>query len=95
MTVAGKTTTRRREERGWLAVNRGFYKNYPQAPRALASVDWIERIRLSSRELSTRNTAPSPDAPFNNDPFVATRATITNAGIAIARPILGRGRGRG
>lgn len=59
-------------------VNRGFYKNYPPAcgrSRMPAAANWIERIHLSSRELSTR-TISRWDLPFNNDSFVATEPRL-------------------
>lgn len=56
---------------GEVRVNRGFYKNYPQACGEAAVADWIGRIHLSSWELST-NVPHRASFPFNNnDSFVA------------------------
>lgn len=55
-----------------MRVNRGFYKNYPQACGEAAVADWIGRIHLSSWELSTNVPRRASSFPFNNnDSFVA------------------------
>lgn len=57
---------------GEVRVNRGFYKNYPQACGEAAVADWIGRIHLSSWELSTNVPRRASSFPFNNnDSFVA------------------------